>query len=142
MQLQAVADLLVQTLLIIIFITKKLIVLISEDAMYYCADENNISETIQNNKNYKFLKINLRDYSKLQKVLEDYEITHVIHFAAQSHVQNSFTDSLDYTQDNIIGTHNLLEACRHYQKIKKFIHVSTDEVYGESMNDINEIEKK
>ena len=51
--------------------------------------------------NYKFLKINLRDYSKLQKVLEDYEITHVIHFAAQSHVQNSFTDSLDYTQDNI-----------------------------------------
>ena len=115
--------------------------LVNLDAMYYCADENNISETIRNNKNYKLLKMNLRDYSTLQKVLEDYSISHVIHFAAQSHVQNSFTESLDYTNDNIIGTHNLLEACRHYQKIKKFVHVSTDEVYGESMNNIKEIKK-
>jgi dTDP-glucose 4,6-dehydratase len=66
-------------------------------------------------------------------VINDYNVNYVIHFAAQSHVQNSFEDSLQYTKDNILGTHTLLEACRKYGKIQKFIHVSTDEVYGESM---------
>ena len=54
----------------------------------------------------------------------------VINFAAQSHVQNSFGDSLQYTKDNILGTHTLLECCRIYNKLTRFIHVSTDEVYG------------
>jgi dTDP-D-glucose 4,6-dehydratase len=53
-------------------------------------------------------------------------------------VQNSFEDSLVFTKDNILGTHVLLEACRIYGKIEKFIHVSTDEVYGESMNKVDE----
>ena len=61
------------------------------------------------------------------------KISHVIHFAAQSHVQNSFDDSLSFTKDNILGTHTLLDCCHKYGKIEKFIHVSTDEVYGESM---------
>ena len=65
----------------------------------------------------------------------------IINFAAQSHVQNSFEDSLLYTNDNILGTHTLLECCRKYGKIDRFIHVSTDEVYGESMNTINEQHK-
>jgi dTDP-glucose 4,6-dehydratase/UDP-glucose 4,6-dehydratase len=56
-------------------------------------------------------------------------------------VQNSFEDSLKYTQDNILGTHILLECCRHYGKLERFIHVSTDEVYGESMNSVNEKSK-
>jgi dTDP-D-glucose 4,6-dehydratase len=70
-------------------------------------------------------------------VLNRYKITHIIHFAAQSHVQNSFEDSIKFTQDNIVGTHTLLEASRKYGLIEKFIHVSTDEVYGESMCDVN-----
>jgi dTDP-glucose 4,6-dehydratase len=70
-----------------------------------------------------------------------HKIDMVIHFAAQSHVQNSFEDSLQFTKDNILGTHVLLESCRKYGKIQKFIHVSTDEVYGESMNNINETHK-
>jgi dTDP-glucose 4,6-dehydratase/UDP-glucose 4,6-dehydratase len=65
----------------------------------------------------------------------------VIHFAAQSHVQNSFEDSLIFTKDNVLGTHVLLEACRKYGRIKRFIHVSTDEVYGESMNSVDETHK-
>jgi dTDP-D-glucose 4,6-dehydratase len=69
----------------------------------------------------------------IKHIINDYKIDDVIHFAAQSHVQNSFEDSLQYTKDNILGTHTLLEVCRKYGKIKKFIHVSTDEVYGESM---------
>ena len=69
-------------------------------------------------------------------------ITHVIHFAAQSHVDNSFHNSLRYTNDNILGTHNLLEVARTKgTHLKLFIHVSTDEVYGESMLQKTEIHK-
>jgi dTDP-glucose 4,6-dehydratase len=65
-----------------------------------------------------------------------------LHFAAQSHVQTSFTDAIQYTQDNILGTHNLLEATRLYcPTLQKFIHVSTDEVYGESMLHADELHK-
>jgi dTDP-glucose 4,6-dehydratase len=76
----------------------------------------------------------------LNHILENYHIDTVIHFAAQSHVQNSFEDSLKYTNDNILGTHTLLESCRKYGKITKFIHISTDEVYGESL--LHEDEEK
>jgi dTDP-glucose 4,6-dehydratase len=115
--------------------------IVNLDAMYYCADENNIYETIQKNKNYILVKGNLCDSELMDKILKENNITHVIHFAAQSHVQNSFEDSIKFTHDNILGTHTLLEACRKYKKIEKFIHVSTDEVYGESMNTINETHK-
>jgi dTDP-glucose 4,6-dehydratase/UDP-glucose 4,6-dehydratase len=115
--------------------------LVNLDALYYCADINNVNENIQNNKNYAFLKGNLCDSTLIDNVLKDHSITHVIHFAAQSHVQNSFEDSLQYTHDNILGTHTLLECCRKYGGIKKFVHVSTDEVYGESMNSVDELHK-
>ena len=108
--------------------------LINLDAMYYCAQENNVEESIRNNDKYKLVKGNLQDFDLVRKLLDKEQITHVIHFAAQSHVQDSFTYSLRYTNDNIVGTHNLLEASRLYGKIERFIHVSTDEVYGESMN--------
>ena len=107
--------------------------IINLDAMYYCANENNISYNIRNSINYKFINGNLCDKNLIKFILNEYSISHVIHFAAQSHVQNSFDDSLQYTQDNIVGTHTLLECCRLYGKITRFIHISTDEVYGESM---------
>ena len=115
--------------------------LINLDAMYYCASENNISETIRNNENYVFINGNLCDGNLMDQILKKYNITHVIHFAAQSHVQNSFEDSLKFTTDNVMGTHTLLESCRRYKKIQKFIHASTDEVYGESMNSVDEFHK-
>jgi dTDP-glucose 4,6-dehydratase len=111
------------------------------DAMYYCADENNVNETIRNDPRYVLVKGNLCNADLVKQVVEHYKITHVIHFAAQSHVQKSFEDSIHFTHDNIVGTHTLLEACRKYGKIQKFIHVSTDEVYGESMNSIDETHK-
>ena len=108
--------------------------IINFDAMYYCASETNVQQEIRDdNKRYKLIKGNLCSYDLVNHVINDYKIGYVIHFAAQSHVQNSFEDSLQYTKDNILGTHTLLETCRKYRKIKKFIHVSTDEVYGESM---------
>ena len=108
--------------------------IINFDAMYYCASETNVQQEIRDdNKRYKLIKGNLCSYDLVNHVINDYKIGYVIHFAAQSHVQNSFEDSLQYTKDNILGTHTLLETCRKYGKIQKFIHVSTDEVYGESM---------
>jgi len=115
--------------------------IINLDAMYYCASENNIKEAIRNNSRYKLIKGNLCSYDLVRHIINDYQIDYVIHFAAQSHVQNSFEDSLQYTKDNIEGTHTLLEVCRKYKNIKKFIHVSTDEVYGESMIEEDESKK-
>lgn len=114
---------------------------INLDAMYYCADINNIDGEVQNFKNYHFIKGNTNSMDLVDHILKHYEIDAVINFAAQSHVCNSFGESLLYTKDNILGTHTLLECCRKYgiEKIKKFIHVSTDEVYGES--ELNEESK-
>jgi len=123
------------------FPKQKINSLINIDALYYCANENNIKENIRLDDKYTFIKCNLCNSEFLDKILNTKKITHIIHFAAQSHVQNSFEDSIYFTHDNIVGTHSLLECCRKYGKIKKFIHVSTDEVYGESLNEINEKHK-
>jgi len=112
--------------------------IINLDAMYYCANEYNVNEEIRHSKRYTLVKGNLCSYDLIKHILEAYKIDEIIHFAAQSHVQNSFEDSIQYTTDNVLGTHTLLECCRKYGKIKKFIHISTDEVYGESMLEENE----
>lgn len=123
------------------FPKNKVNTLVNLDAMYYCANESNVDENIRNSDKYKLVKGNLCDTDLVNHILKEYKITHVIHFAAQSHVQNSFGDSLVFTKDNILGTHILLECCRKYGKIERFIHVSTDEVYGESMNSVDEKHK-
>jgi dTDP-glucose 4,6-dehydratase len=115
--------------------------IVNLDAMYYCASENNIDDDVKKSQRYQLIKGNLCSYDLIANLLEIYQIDTVIHFAAQSHVQNSFNNALQYTHDNVVGTHTLLEACRKYGKINKFIHISTDEVYGESMISENE-EKK
>jgi dTDP-glucose 4,6-dehydratase len=119
----------------------KLNKLINIDAMYYSASESNVLEEISINKKYKLVKGSLCDTNLVTNLLNEHNISHIIHFAAQSHVQNSFEDSIKFTNDNIFGTHVLLECSRKYGKLKKFIHVSTDEVYGESMNTIEEHHK-
>jgi dTDP-glucose 4,6-dehydratase len=115
--------------------------IINFDAMYYCADEKNVNEKIRNSNNYMLVKGNLCSTDLVIHILYTHNIDYIIHFAAQSHVQNSFDDSLQFTQDNILGTHTLLECCRKYGGIERFIHVSTDEVYGESMISIDENKK-
>ena len=118
------------------------VMLINFDALYYSGNENNINKEIRNDKRYTFIHGNLQSFDLLKYIFQNNKITHIIHFAAQSHVQNSFDDSIQYTKDNVFGTHNLLEICRLYcPNLVKFIHVSTDEVYGESKLDANEIHK-
>lgn len=115
--------------------------IVNLDAMYYCASETNILEHIRKSDRYHLVKGNLCSFDLIANILEIYQIDTVIHFAAQSHVQNSFDNALQYTHDNVVGTHTLLEACRKYGNLVRFIHISTDEVYGESMLEENE-EKK
>lgn len=97
------------------------------DCLNYCANETNVS----NHSNYKFIKGNITSKDLILHILNEYSIDAIIHFAAQSHVDNSFDNSLQYTTDNVYGTHVLLQASKEYGKIKKFLHFSTDEVYGE-----------
>jgi len=115
--------------------------IINLDAMYYCASEENIKQEIRESGRYTLVQGNLCSMDLMRHILNTYNIDTIIHFAAQSHVQNSFDDSLQYTHDNVLGTHTLLEASKKYGKIQKFIHISTDEVYGESMLDESESKK-
>lgn len=107
--------------------------IINLDAMYYCASEDNIREEIRNSPRYTLIKGNICSFDLVRHILDSHKINFIVHFAAQSHVQNSFEDSLQYTNDNVVGTHTLLECARRYGKIMRFVHISTDEVYGESM---------
>jgi len=115
--------------------------IVNIDAMYYCASEDNVDEKIRNSPLYTLVKGNLCSKDLVDHVLNHFQVDTVIHFAAQSHVDNSFDGALQYTRDNVMATHILLESCRQYGGIERFIHVSTDEVYGESMLDKSE-EKK
>jgi len=103
------------------------------DKMDYCSSEKNV--TITDTSKYTFYKGNINDTDLINKIFNDHKIDTVIHFAAQSHVDNSFGNSVHFTEDNIMGTHNLLECVKAYGKIRRFIHISTDEVYGEVSDD-------
>ena len=108
--------------------------IVNADALYYCANVNHVAEHIRGDSRYVFVKCNLRHKDEIDSMFGVFDVTHIVHFAAQSHVQTSFTDALEYTTDNVLGTHHLLESARlNCPRLKKIIHVSTDEVYGESM---------
>ena len=120
--------------------------LINLDAMYYCANEDYINASIREDPKYFFIKGNTGNKDLIENILSFHKITHVINFAAQSHVCNSFSNPIQYTHDNIFGTHILLDCCYQYhcktKNINKFIHISTDEVYGESSETDTASQKK
>jgi dTDP-glucose 4,6-dehydratase len=110
--------------------------LVNLDCLTYAGHLANL-EKVFGNKKYVFEKVDLRDKAATLHVVERYAITHVMHLAAESHVDRSITGPGDFISTNIIGTFNLLEACRECwlspkSKVQsqKFHHVSTDEVYG------------
>ena len=82
--------------------------IVNLDAMYYCASVNNIDDNVKKSERYQLIKGNLCSYDLISTILDIYQIDTVIHFAAQSHVQNSFDNALQYTHDNVVGTHTLL----------------------------------
>ena len=103
--------------------------IINIDKLDYCSNKDNVNSN--DSKKYIFIEGSICDKVLLKRIFNMYNIEYVVHFAAQTHVDNSFDNSINYTIDNILGTHQLIECCRLYGNIKKFIHISTDEVYGE-----------
>jgi dTDP-glucose 4,6-dehydratase len=95
------------------------------DSETYAADESNI----ENHREARIIKFSITERDRLFKLFEDYKFDSVIHFAAESHVDNSILNPMEFVQTNIIGTLNLLDASVKYG-IKLFYHISTDEVFG------------
>ena len=95
------------------------------------ASYNNILELFPY-PNFRFIRANILDGETVHSALESFQVDCVMHFAASSHVQKSFHHSFDFTENNVLGTHVLLDTVCKYGKVKRFIHVSTDEVYGET----------
>lgn len=92
---------------------------------------NNL-ESVSKLDSFKFVEGNVRSVDLVRHILLQDAIDTVVHFAAETHVDNSFGNSFTFTETNVMGTHVLLEACRLSPMVKRFVHVSTDEVYGES----------
>jgi dTDP-glucose 4,6-dehydratase len=93
------------------------------------------AESFENHPKYKFYDfwLDILDYTpskdEFKKTIKQYNITHIVHFAAESHVDNSISDPRIFIQSNILGTFNLLEIIRDFPEVR-FHHISTDEVYG------------
>jgi dTDP-glucose 4,6-dehydratase len=107
--------------------------LVNLDCLTYAGHLANL-EKVSSHPKYTFEKVDLRDKTATLDVVRKHAITHVMHLAAESHVDRSITGPGDFITTNIVGTFNLLEACREVWgkelADKRFHHVSTDEVYG------------
>jgi len=117
--------------LIKLLITKKYFV-INIDKISYSSNFYNVKE-FSKSQNYKFIKCNLSNKKKLQKIITKYNPIGIFNLAAETHVDRSITNPEDFISSNIIGTFNLLEVLKKNKKIK-LIHVSTDEVFGDIVN--------
>lgn len=98
------------------------------DKLTYAGDRNRLKETKEK---YRFYKVDICNYTKTLEVIKKERPDTIAHFAAETHVDRSIQDARPFIQANIIGTQNLITAACQYQ-IRRFIHISTDEVYGES----------
>jgi dTDP-glucose 4,6-dehydratase len=103
------------------------------DAWTYAGNLENLKD-IENSPNYEFIQADIQDLDLIKTIFEKKSITHVIHLAAESHVDRSITDPLAFVKTNVLGTANLLQCAKEFWKDdfseKLFYHVSTDEVYG------------
>lgn len=102
------------------------------DKLTYAGNLANLKD-IEDKDNYKFIKADIADKDTIEEIFKKYDIDHVIHLAAESHVDRSITNPLEFVNTNVIGTINLLNAARKYwdkDGEHVFYHVSTDEVYG------------
>ncbi|MGQ3039867.1 MAG: dTDP-glucose 4,6-dehydratase [Brevundimonas sp.] len=107
------------------------------DKLTYAANKQNLASLDGNNR-YSFLQADICDHAAMEEAFRGFAPDVVIHLAAESHVDRSITGSAEFIQTNIVGTHSLLEAARRLHATLegdardafRFVHVSTDEVYG------------
>lgn len=106
-------------------------VIVGFDSLEYCSSMKNFS-TVKNLSNFRFVKGDICDSAAVETALKRYHVDAIVHLAARTHVDDSFDDPRSFTKTNALGTQSLLEAARKQGSIRRFIHVSTDEVYGEN----------
>ncbi len=113
---------------------------INYDALTYAGDLSNVKE-VENNPQHIFVKGDILDRPLLERVFQQYDISGVIHFAAESHVDNSIVGPEAFVRTNVLGTFSVLDVARNHwmeapfqakpgKKENRFLHISTDEVYG------------
>lgn len=103
------------------------------DKLTYAGNLENLKD-IEAKPNYEFIKGDIQDFDFVNKIFQDKNLDGVIHLAAESHVDRSITNPLEFVMTNVVGTVNLLNAAKNHWGInlsdKRFYHVSTDEVFG------------
>lgn len=104
-------------------------VIVNLDKLTYAGNLTSLA-AIADSPQYHFIQADINDVATVQKVVEQYRITHVVNFAAESHVDRSLTDSRPFYETNVLGVLNLLQVIRTHPEIR-FLQVSTDEVYGD-----------
>ena len=113
------------------------VAVVNVDALTYAADLRNLSK-VEHDPRYRFERVDIRSASDMRRMFEQHRPTAVLHFVAESHVDRSIDNPLVFVETNVLGTATLLQAaCRHWRALPpaeqaqfRFLHVSTDEVYG------------
>ena len=110
--------------------------IINVDKLTYAGNLANLKD-IEDRPNYMFVKADICDFDKMQELMQQHEVTGIIHLAAESHVDRSIKDPFTFARTNVMGTLSLLQAAKVYWESlpegyegKRFYHISTDEVYG------------
>lgn len=106
--------------------------IINVDKLTYAANPSYLID-YQQHPHYHFIEADISQRSQMLQIFKDYKISHVINFAAESHVDRSIDNSLPFIQSNVQGVVNLLECIKQYP-VEKFIQMSTDEVYGDTLS--------
>ncbi len=105
--------------------------IVNLDKLTYAGNPENLKD-IENDSRYTFVQGDICDPDSVNSVISKYNIDTIVHFAAESHVDRSIDDGSVFIKTNVLGTYTMLEAARKYG-IKRFVHISTDEVYGSTI---------
>ena len=116
--------------------------IINVDALTYAGNLENLKD-LEGKENYTFIKADITDKAAISKIFQENDIDRVVHFAAESHVDRSIKNPEIFAHTNVVGTAVMLNCAKEawekpdgtYQEGKKFLHVSTDEVYGSLPDD-------
>ena len=107
--------------------------IVNLDKLTYAGNLDNLRE-VENQSNYTFIKGDITDFTFVDNLFQKYQFDSVVHLAAESHVDRSISNPMEFIMTNVVGTVNLLNAAKEAWKDnfegKRFYHISTDEVYG------------
>jgi len=112
------------------YLLKKKYFVINIDKLSYSGNPYNVKD-LNRSKNYVFYKVDLNNKKNIIKILQKYKPIGIFNLAAETHVDRSIENPINFLNSNVLGTYNLLEAILTYKRKIKLVHVSTDEVYGD-----------